>query len=82
MGALGRERTFLLRPKEGAAEFRLPSDLLGLTTIYYNATAAEGSNPSKPTGRPELSKTLTKLRLKPTSKSNVSPGREAREQSV
>lgn len=48
MGRLGRERTFVVRPRSG--DFKLPSDLAGLTTAFYdwprddrNQTAAVGS---------------------------------------
>ena len=37
MGALGPERTFLLWPSGGRKEQRLPSDLLGLTLVTYEA---------------------------------------------
>ena len=38
MGALGRERTLLLKPR--GADLKIPSDLLGLTPLDYDATVA------------------------------------------
>lgn len=38
MGALGRERTLLLRPR--GANIKTPSDLLGITPLEYNASVA------------------------------------------
>lgn len=38
MGALGRERTLLVRPR--GAGLKIPSDLLGLRALDYDATAA------------------------------------------
>jgi|GEM_PF-2517751 len=35
MGKLGRHRTFMLLPS-GATDFHIPSDLLGVTPIYYD----------------------------------------------
>ena len=36
MGALGPKRTFILWPSKYSGELRLPSDLLGLTTVGYD----------------------------------------------
>lgn len=38
MGALGRERTLLVKPR--GADLKLPSDLLGLTTLDYDSSAS------------------------------------------
>lgn len=40
MGALGRERTLVLRPR--GANIKTPSDLLGITPLDYNAAVAPG----------------------------------------
>jgi predicted nucleotide-binding protein len=37
MGKLGRQRVFMLLPQNLSASFRLPTDLLGLTTLTYDA---------------------------------------------
>jgi CRP/FNR family cyclic AMP-dependent transcriptional regulator len=39
MGACGRKRTFIVQPR--TVDLKLPSDLLGLTTIRYDATKAD-----------------------------------------
>jgi CRP/FNR family cyclic AMP-dependent transcriptional regulator len=39
MGACGRKRTFIVQPK--SVDLKLPSDLLGLATIRYDATKAD-----------------------------------------
>jgi hypothetical protein len=42
IGALGRERTFLIAPRD-VAELRLPSDLLGLTFAGYDPDRSDGN---------------------------------------
>ncbi|PWT73129.1 MAG: hypothetical protein C5B46_05835 [Proteobacteria bacterium] len=44
MGALGPKRTFLLWPSSLSSKLRLPSDLLGLTTIGYNHDAPNSTS--------------------------------------
>src|ERR1700675_3685367 len=41
MGALGKSRVFIVKPK-GVADFRLPSDLPGFTSVDYDPQRSDG----------------------------------------
>ena len=41
MGALGKSRVFIVKPK-GVADFRLPSDLAGFTSADYDPQRSDG----------------------------------------
>jgi predicted nucleotide-binding protein len=54
MGALGPRRTFILWPAKYSGELRLPSDLLGLTTVEYEIDI--------PTDQKRYASSLSKLK--------------------